>query len=91
VLRIGRSRVSLDVVVEHYESGMTPEDLIREYDSLELADVHGAIEYYLRHRQAVQEYLTNRREDAAALRQEIETRHPRVTRQELMARRSAPE
>lgn len=52
-VRVGKSRVSLDVVVEQYENGMTPEDLVRAYDSLDLADVHAVIAYYLRHRAEV--------------------------------------
>ncbi len=49
-VRVGNSRVSLDLVVEQYENGMTPEDLVRAYDTLDLADVHAVIAYYLRHR-----------------------------------------
>ena len=87
VVRIGRSRVSLDVIVEQYENGMTPEEMVRAYDTLELADVHDAIAYYLRHRDAVQAYLKQRQEEAAALRARMEAEGPRVTREELLARR----
>jgi uncharacterized protein (DUF433 family) len=38
VIRVGESRISLDLVVEQYENGMTPEDVVRDYDSLRLAD-----------------------------------------------------
>ena len=43
VIRVGKTRVSIDVVVEQYENGMTPEDLVRAYDTLALADAYGAI------------------------------------------------
>jgi uncharacterized protein (DUF433 family) len=55
-LRVGTSRISLDLVVEQYENGMTPEDMIRAYDTLGLADVHAVIAYYLRHRDDVLDY-----------------------------------
>jgi hypothetical protein len=42
-VRVGKSRVSLDVVVEQYENGMTPENLVRAYDTLDLADVHAVV------------------------------------------------
>src|SRR5437016_10031642 len=33
-VRVGNSRISLDLVVEQYENGMTPEDMVRAYDTL---------------------------------------------------------
>ncbi|MEX0704916.1 MAG: DUF433 domain-containing protein [Planctomycetales bacterium] len=90
-VRIGNSRVSLDVVVQQYENGMTPEDMVRAYDTLALADVHSVIAYYLRHRDEVRGYLKRREEEAEALRAKIETERPRVSREELLARRSARE
>jgi len=91
VIRIGNSRISLDLVVEQYENGMTPEDMIRAYDTLQLADVHGAIAYYLRHRDEVKAYLKRREEEAKALRAKIEADGPRVSREEILARLRARE
>jgi uncharacterized protein (DUF433 family) len=90
-VRVGKSRVSLDLVVEQYENGMTPEDMVRAYDSLELADVYTIVGYYLRHREEVQSYLKQRAEEAEILRVKIESERPRVSRDELLARRSARE
>ncbi len=90
-VRVGKSRISLDVVVEQYENGMTPEDMVRAYDTLALADVHAVIAYYLRHRDAVRAYLKRREEEAEALRAKIEAERPRISREELLARRSATE
>src|SRR3954447_24165355 len=73
-VRVGASRVSLDLVVEQYENGMTPEDMVRAYDTLALADVHAAIAYYLRHRDAVRAYLTRRAAEGAGRRAEDEAR-----------------
>ena len=90
-IRVGKSRISLDLVVEQYENGMTPEDMVRAYDTLGLADVHAVIAYYLRHRDEVRAYLKRRREEAEGLRAKIEAERPRVSREELLARRSARE
>lgn len=87
-VRVGKSRVTLDLVVEQYENGMTPEDMVRAYDTLELADVHAVIGYYLRHRDEVSVYLKQRAEEAKALRVKIEADSPRISREELLARRS---
>ena len=88
-VRIGDTRITLDLVVEQYENGMTPEDMVRAYDTLALADVHAAIAYYLRHRDEVRAYLKRREEEAETLRVKIEAERPRISREELMARRRA--
>ena len=91
VVRVGKSRVSLDLVVEQYENGVLPEDMVRAYDTLGLADVHAVIAYYLRHRDEIRAYLKRRAEEADALRTKIEAERPRIAREELLARRSARE
>ncbi len=90
-VRVGKSRVSLDLIVEQYENGMTPEDMVRAYDTLALADVYAVVAYYLRHRDEVRAYLKRRAEEAEALRTEIEGALPCISREELLARRSARE
>jgi hypothetical protein len=70
---------------------MTPEDMVRAYDTLGLADVYAVIAYYLRHRDNVGAYLKRRAEETEALRAQIEAEHPRISREELLARRSARE
>jgi uncharacterized protein (DUF433 family) len=90
-VRVGKSRISLDLVVEQYENGMTPEDMVRAYDTLVLADVHAVIAYYLRHRDEVRAYLKRRADEAEALRAMIEAERPRASREELLARRSERE
>lgn len=90
-VRVGKTRISLDLIVEQYENGMTPEDMVRAYDTLVLADVYAVIAYYLRHREEVRVYLKRRTEEAEALRAEIEAERPRISREELLARRQAQE
>lgn len=86
VVRLGQSRVSLDVVVEQYENGMSPEDIVRAYDSLAPADVYATIAFYLRHRDDVSMYLKRRHDEAESLRREIEAGRPRLSREELAHR-----
>lgn len=91
VVRVGKSRIQLDLVVEQYANGMTPEDIVRAYDELELADVYATIGYYLRHRDEVQLYLKQRAGEAAAWKSKIVAERPRITRSDLTARVNARE
>src|SRR5262249_10655756 len=90
-VRVGKSRISLDLIVEQYENGRTPEDMVRAYDTLVVADVYAVIASYLQHRDAVRAYLKRRAEEADALRAKIEAERPRVAREELLARRGVRE
>ena len=71
-IRVGQSRVTLDVLLQYWRLGMKPEEIARGLDTLTLADVHGALAYYLRHQEEIDEYLRQREEEAEALRQQIE-------------------
>jgi uncharacterized protein (DUF433 family) len=91
VIRVGKTRISLDLVVDEYERGLNPAEIVRAYDTLELADVYAVIAYYLRHRGEVQAYIKSREEHAVALRAKIEAQYPPITREQLLARRGAKE
>lgn len=72
-IRVGDSRVTLDVLLEYLRTGMTAEEIARGLDSLTLADVHGALSYYFRHRVEMDEYLHARASEAQSLRDQIVT------------------
>jgi uncharacterized protein (DUF433 family) len=90
-IRIGNSRITLDLVVEQYGNGMSPEDMVRAYGALALADAHAVIAYYPRHRDEVRAYLKRRTAEAESLRAKIEAERPRISREQLEARRGARE
>lgn len=90
VLRVGGTRVTLDTVVCAFKSGLTAETIADQYSSLDLADVYGAISYYLRHRAEVDRYLEQREREAQEIRREIEARFdPNGVRERLLARRNS--
>jgi uncharacterized protein (DUF433 family) len=91
VVRVGRTRVRLDSVLHAYKSGCSAEDILRKFPSLQLADIHAVIAYYLWYRDAVEQYLAEReRIEEEALR-EIEARFPTTgVRERLLARRNSP-
>jgi uncharacterized protein (DUF433 family) len=56
-VRVGDTRVLLELVIWAYQAGESAEEIVQAYTTLSLSDVHAVIAYYLRHKQAVEEYL----------------------------------
>jgi uncharacterized protein (DUF433 family) len=88
VVRVAGTRVSLDSVIFAFNEGSTPEEIVQQYTTLDLADVYAVIGYYLQHRGEVNEYLAVRRAQRAEIRKEVEARFdPHGVRDRLLARR----
>ena len=71
-LRVGNSRVLLEIVVRAFQDGATPETKIPRYSTLAPPDVYTVLAYYLRHPNEVEEYLARREQKAEEVRQRIE-------------------
>lgn len=90
-LRVGPTRLTLDLVVENLELGRTPEEMLEQYPFRSLNDILGAIAFYQSHRHRVNDYLAKRKVRADELQTFFESRRPPITRSELLARRTAME
>ena len=89
VAYVGGTRVTLDTLVDAYEQGASPEEIVSRYTTLQLADVYAIIAYFLRHREEVGDYLRGRKTEAEQVRAENERRFPPEGRRErLLARRA---
>ncbi|YAF97141.1 MAG: DUF433 domain-containing protein [Nodularia sp. CChRGM 3473] len=89
VVRVAKTRVTLDTVVTAFLEGCTPEEIGGQYPSLHLPDIYLVIGYYLRHRDEVHTYLAERQQQANLIRQEAEQRfNPIGIRERLLARRN---
>jgi uncharacterized protein (DUF433 family) len=87
VVRVAKTRVTLDTVVTAFLEGCTPEEIKEQYPSLQLPDIYLVIGYYLRHRDEVHTYLTERQSQANVIQQEAEQRFsPIGVRDRLLAR-----
>ena len=73
-VRIGNTRVLLELVIRAFQDGATPEAIVQRFPTTTLADIYSVIAYYLRHRALVERYLTERERQAEVLRQDIEAR-----------------
>lgn len=72
-LRVGHSRVLLELVIRAFQDGATPEAIAQRYPTATLADIYAVIAYYLRHREAIEAYLAEREQRAKEVRQRIES------------------
>jgi uncharacterized protein (DUF433 family) len=89
VLRVGKTRVTLDTVIAAFADGATAEEIAHRYPSLDLADVYSVIAYYLRRRAEVDFYLQRRQELAEGIQRQNEARFdPSGIRDRLLARQA---
>lgn len=72
VLRVGDSRVLLELVIHAFQDGATAEMIVQRYPTVTLADVYGVIAYYLRHRSEIESYLADKERAAAEVRARVE-------------------
>ena len=88
-VRVGDTRVTLDILIGAFKLGASTEDIVEQYPSVRLCDVHSVLGYYLRRQEEVEEYLSTRAADAEKLRVEIERSFPAAgVRKRLLKRRA---
>jgi uncharacterized protein (DUF433 family) len=75
-IRVGTSRVLLEVVLTEFNRGCSPQEIAADFPTLELADVLAACAYALRHKADVDRYIAQREAKAARVRSEVEGRFP---------------
>jgi uncharacterized protein (DUF433 family) len=92
-LRVGHSRVSLESVWELSQQGAGPAEIVRAFDSLNLADVYAVLAWALRHPEELEAYLKRRDQEAVEIRRELEeagltpsTQESTALREQLTAR-----
>jgi len=72
-IRVGNTRVLLELVIHAYYMGETPEGIVDSYSSLTTADVYAVIGYYLANRDEIDDYVRQRDEQADQILRDMET------------------
>jgi uncharacterized protein (DUF433 family) len=90
-LRVGDSRVLLELVIRAFQDGATPEAIAQRYPTAALADIYAVIAYYLRHLADVELYLAGREQRAQEVRERIESQQGELAdlRARLLARQQS--
>ena len=73
-IRVGNSRVLLELIIHAYYLGETPESIVDSYPSLTTADVYAVIGYYLTNRDEIDAYVRQRDAQADQILRDMETR-----------------
>ena len=71
-IRVGNTRVLLELVIHAYYAGETPEGIVDSYPTLTTSDVYAVIAYYLAHREEINTYVRQRDEQAEQIIRDIE-------------------
>jgi uncharacterized protein (DUF433 family) len=71
-IRIGKTRVLLELVIHAYYMGETPEGIVDSYPSLTTADVYAVIGYYLANREDIDAYVRQRDQQAEQILSDME-------------------
>ena len=82
--RIAGHRIRVqDVVIWHEKLGMSPDELVHQYPTITLADVHAALVYYWDHRDELERTIA----DEDALVEELRKGYTGRLREKLKRRR----
>ncbi len=57
VIRIKGNRIAIEIVLEDYLEGASPEEILLRYPTLNLEKIHATILYYLAKKEEVETYL----------------------------------
>jgi uncharacterized protein (DUF433 family) len=90
-IRVGHSRVLLEIVIRAFQDGAAPESIVHRYPTLSLSDTYSAIGYYLRHKDAVEAYLHQREQLAKSVEQRLTSVQPDLSniRSRLLAQQDS--
>lgn len=79
VIRIKGNRIGIEIVLEDYLQGASPEEILLRYPTLTLEKIHATILYYLAKKEKVEAYLERVRQlDEAAEQEQLRNPPPYV-------------
>src|SRR5262245_14591055 len=88
-LRVGPTRVTLEVVLMSFVQGSSPEEIVRQFPTLLLPDVYTVIGHFLRHRAEFDAHLNDCERRYEELRAQALANGQAGLKERLMARLAA--
>src|SRR3954467_1128607 len=71
-VRVGDTRVSLEIVITAFQEGASPEEIVQQLPTLDLGDVYAVLAFYLYNRAAVDAYVQEQREESELVLAELD-------------------
>ncbi len=88
VWRVAGTRVSVDSVIYRFNEGSSPEEIVWQFDTLDLKKVYALINYYLHNREFVDKYLADSDKAKRKIFRQLDKDFPTAgLREKLLARR----
>src|SRR5437870_3793157 len=56
-IRVRGTRINIEVVVRETRDGLSPDEIVQDYPSLTLEQVHAALAYYHHNKSSMDEYM----------------------------------
>ena len=84
LFRVAGTRITLDCIVEMWLDGASPEEIVEQYDALQLDDVYAVITFYLRHQENVDLYLAQQKAESDAAQVVMKNTLPTALREKLL-------
>lgn len=74
--RVANTRIPIETVIIAFQQGSSPEQIVEDFDVLQLAHVYQIVGYYLEHQAEVDDYITRFHAEGEALMHELIAKHP---------------
>lgn len=88
-LYVTGTRVPLETIVRAFHQGATAEEIVQDFSSLTLSQVYAVLAFYLRHREAVDNYVAERAAISDTVRAAHQSRFDQIgIRARLLARQT---
>ena len=78
VIRVGNTRVTLMTIADSYRGNESPEQIHEGFPTVALEVIQLVIDFYLKHREEVDEYIHQIEEEAERWRREYEANNPKA-------------
>ena|SRR5579871_344705 len=91
-VRVGDTRVTLDVIVARFNQGMAAEEIAYNFPTVDLPNVYATIAYYLRHQAEADAWLEEEDRKAEEILRQIDAlQDTQSLRERLLARKAERE
>ncbi len=84
--RVGNTRIPIETVIIAFQQGSSPEQIVENFDVLQLAHVYQIVGYYLEHQAELDNYMTQYVAEGDAIRHQMEALYPPISKEERIRR-----